>query len=186
MCNGNCGSYGNGGCNSGEGNYGNGGCNSCGGYWKTVKVWQPIQGQDAAIRCTDCRGNPLPGCVLTLQKCGKFYSACSGDNGRCCFKGICPGCYTLSQASAPAGYQTNCNRFTCCVYANGCCKINGVNSANFCLRCAKLPCSTPPVPGCGGSVDAEYGYNSGCGCNGAAALPADWGSWNSGGCGCGG
>ncbi|MDR1409966.1 MAG: prealbumin-like fold domain-containing protein [Oscillospiraceae bacterium] len=168
MCNGNCGN----GCT--------GGCNSCGGYWKTVKVWQEVAGQNAAIRCTDCGGNPLPGCVCTIKKCGKFYSACSDENGWCFFKGVCPGCYTLTCTSAPAGYRTNCRSYCCCIYDNGCCKINGVNSSCFCLRCAKLPCcNTPAAPTCG--YNGGYGYGCNC-CNGAG----EWGAWNSGcgGCGC--
>ncbi|MDR1805636.1 MAG: hypothetical protein LBQ80_02555 [Clostridium sp.] len=141
------------------GYYGCGGCGGCG--------RQQAQTATVSFRCTDCAGNPLPGCVCTLCGCGKFYTASSDECGCCSFDGVCPGNYVLGMASAPAGYRTNCCRYNCKVCGNGCSTIGGVNSSCFTLRCAQLPqgcgCNGGGCGGCGGC--AGYGQY-GCGCSG--------------------
>ncbi|MDR0883765.1 MAG: prealbumin-like fold domain-containing protein [Oscillospiraceae bacterium] len=148
-------------CNGYQG--GSNGCSNCGGYWKVVKVWQAVEPKTVAIRCADCCGNGVAGAVLTLKSCGKFYSAVSGDCGWCYFTGVCPGNYTLTQASAPAGYQTNCGQYNCKVCNNGASYVNGQNSSCVAIKCAKLP-EVKHHCGCGGGyVDPGFGVNPGYG-----------------------
>ncbi|MCL2023738.1 MAG: hypothetical protein FWG82_05140 [Oscillospiraceae bacterium] len=114
-------------------------CN-CGGHWRTQAVWHELARQRVCVQCTDFCGNPLAGCTLTLESRNGTICAVSDERGFACFHNVCPGCYTLSAANAPAGFRANCRRHCLCVGENGGLRLNGRH--NHCIRLCfeALPC----------------------------------------------
>ena len=80
----------------------------------------PPSGVFTAIKRSRATGRPVAGAVYTLYQSGRPVARAESDAaGRLRFAGLQPGCYTLSETEAPAGYQPDATSYTVSVCACG-------------------------------------------------------------------
>ena len=94
----------------------------------------------------DPDGCPVQGAVFTLScGCGRYINAMSGPKGWTCFRGVCPGCYELTQIAVPFGFILPEAEPYCVEVARG----GGVKIGELPSRCfhiINMRAPAPPTP----------------------------------------